>query len=187
MPVISDTQTTLSLLRDRAERFGDRVYASVEHQKLTVGDLCDDARQTAARLSTQGVSRGDRVAVMLDNHLDNLVLFFALIWVGAVHVPVNTRLRHASLEYVIEHAEPSMIIVEENYSGLFADIEGADRVPLRTRRPSTGFDWGCEGPGDVTDCLLSDPEEICATDVLFIMYTSGTTGCLLYTSDAADE
>ena len=102
MPVISDTQTTLSLLRDRAERSGDRVYASFDHQKLTVGDLYDQVRETAARLSNQGVSRGDRVAVMLDNHLDNLVLFFALIWVGAVHVPVNTRLRHASLEYVIE-------------------------------------------------------------------------------------
>ena len=111
MPVISDTQTTLSLLRDRAERFGDRVYASFDHQKLTVGGLYDQVRHTAARLSTQGVSRGDRVAVMLDNHLDNLVLFFALIWVGAVNVPVNTRLRHSSLEYVIEHAEPRMIVV----------------------------------------------------------------------------
>ena len=112
MPVISDTQTTLGLLRDRAERFGDRVYASFDHQKLTVGGLYDQVRQTAARLSIQGISRGDRVAVMLDNHLDNLVLFFALIWVGAVHVPVNTRLRHSSLEYVIEHAEPRMIVVE---------------------------------------------------------------------------
>lgn len=176
MSVISDSQTTLSLLRDRAERFGDRVYASFDHQKLTVGGLYDQVRQTAARLSIQGISRGDRVAVMLDNHLDNLVLFFALIWVGAVHVPVNTRLRHASLDYVIEHAEPRMIVVEESFSGLFADISGADGIPVRTRRLSTGFDWGCEGPDNTPDCPVFDPEDIRATDVLFIMYTSGTTG-----------
>ena len=47
-------------------------------------------------------------------------------------MPVNTGLHHASLDYVIEHAEPRMIVAEEGFSGLFADISCADDCRLLT-------------------------------------------------------
>ena len=116
MPYISDTKTILSLLQDRATLYEDRIFASYGNQELTIGQLRDLAQQTSYRLSECGVAAGDKVAVMLDNHLDNLVLFFGLLWTGAVQVPVNTRLRHDSLAYLIGHSEPKIVIAEQAVS-----------------------------------------------------------------------
>ena len=178
MAFISDSQTILGLLEQNAELSAGRSFASFEGQEIGTGELRDKARQTAYLLSEQGVRPGDRVAVMLDNHLDNLVLFFALIWVGAVHIPVNTRLRHDSLRYLLEHSSPMLIIVEERYVAHLPSQEATGQEMLCVMRtPSKGFVWSMNQ--DVSDGPESEypgPADIKTSDVIFIMYTSGTTG-----------
>ena len=177
MPYISDTKTTLGLLQDRARLFEDRIFASYENQQLTVGQLRDLAEQTSSRLSECGVVAGDRVAVMLDNHLDNLILFFALLWVRAVHVPVNTRLRHDSLSYLIRHSEPKMVIAEQRYMEHLLSVDDPDQNYIYVEhREKRSFLWPNLTQSAQHNAQKTKPVAGSVRDVLFIMYTSGTTG-----------
>ena len=178
MAFISDSQTILGLLEQNAEHSAGRSFASFEGQEIRTRELRDKARQTAYLLAKQGVRPGDRVAVMLDNHLDNLVLFFALVWVGAIHVPVNTRLRYDSLRYLVEHSRPKLIIVEDRYVTHLPPQEGVVQQRLCvTHKASEGFEWSMDQ--DALKGQGSDypgPADVQPSDVISIMYTSGTTG-----------
>jgi len=178
MGLISDTNTTLSRLQDHARQSPQRLYATFENQSLTIGELYVEAADTAAALSDQGVKSGDRVAVMLDNSLDYVVLFFALIWLGAIHVPVNTRLRHSSLKFLIEHAKPRFIIAEQHYiEHLDASSCSVSDAAIVSRDPASRSPWKLTtGKRLNTDLGAIDPVNAESSDVLFIMYTSGTTG-----------
>ena len=178
MGLISDTNTTLSLLQDQARQSPQRLYATFENQSLNIGELSVEAGKVAMALSNLGVKSGDRVAVMLDNSLDYVVLFFALIWLGAIHVPVNTRLRHSSLKFLIGHAKPPFIIIEQDYiehldvsscSGLGTTIISRDPASKSSWKLTTGKPLNL-------DLGTISPVEAQSSDVLFIMYTSGTTG-----------
>ena len=177
MPYISDKKTILSLLQDRATLNENRIFASQGNQKLTIGQLKDRTQQTANRLTECGVGAGDRVAVMLNNHLDNLVLFFALLWTGAVQVPVNTRLRHDSLSYLIGHSEPKIVIAEQEYmEHLLSANHPFDKSVFVEHCREHGFLWPDLTPNPQRNYKNVEPVIRSARDVLFIMYTSGTTG-----------
>ncbi len=178
MALISDHQTVISLLEERVENAADVLFARFDQQDLTIGDLYQRVEQSVEALVVSGIGPGDRVAVMLDNSLDYVVLFFSLIKVGAVHVPVNTRLRHDSLYYLISHCDPAMIIVERAYWKCLDNLDAAHQnTPIITRHPESGISWNNSGQTSSNLSGISLEEiSVCTDDVLFIMYTSGTTG-----------
>src|SRR5215216_4747178 len=88
-----------------AERDGERVFARFEGEALSFADLHDQSGRIAAGLRRLGVGRGDRVA-------------FALAKSGAVWVPLNVQLRADGLRYILDHAEPRIVIAR------------ADLIPL---------------------------------------------------------
>ena len=101
-----------------AERDGERVFARFEGEALSFAHLHDQSGRIAAGLRRLGVGRGDRVAVMLANSPAALALLFALAKSGAVWVPLNVQLRADGLRYILDHAEPRMVIAR------------ADLIPL---------------------------------------------------------
>jgi carnitine-CoA ligase len=130
---------------------------------------CEDAARHIAQLqrwfAQQGLTPGDRVAVMLGNSPEHIYLIYALILSGLVWVPVNTKLRAAGLEYLLQHAEPKLLVIEDEFETATAQLEcGSTR---RVRLPA--FD-----AGDTDDAFATPP--IGVHDPLCIIYTSGTTG-----------
>ena len=101
-----------------AERDGERVFARFEGEALSFAHLHDQSDRIAAGLRRLGVGRGDRVAVMLANSPAALALLFALAKSGAVWVPLNVQLRADGLRYILDHAEPRLVIAR------------ADLIPL---------------------------------------------------------
>jgi long-chain acyl-CoA synthetase len=68
---------------------------------LTYQELWDRAARVAGGLRAGGIERGDRVAVRLPNGIDWVLAFFGAQLLGAVAVPVNTRLTEEEVAYVI--------------------------------------------------------------------------------------
>src|SRR5687767_3882783 len=92
----------------QARSDGARLFARFERQPLSFAALDRDSDALAAGLRRAGIRPGDRVAVMLRNSPEALVLLFALGKARAVWVPVNVQLRGEGLRYILEHAEPRM-------------------------------------------------------------------------------
>src|SRR5215211_3610303 len=157
-----------------AERDGERVFARFEGEVLSFARLHEGSNRIAAGLRRLGVRRGDRVAVMLANSPTTLALLFALAKSGAVWVPLNVQLRAAGLRYILDHAEPRMVIAQADLipairscgatlsqAILIAEGEVEGALPLASL---------AAGPDDFD-------EELPGPEVLFaISYTSGTTG-----------
>jgi O-succinylbenzoic acid--CoA ligase len=87
---------------------------------LTYAQLGELADRTARRLAARGVGEGDRVAVALPPGADFAAVLHALPRIGAVLVPVNTRLSAAERRFVTEGAR---VVVDEPVAGDEADVE----------------------------------------------------------------
>ncbi|MHC5263308.1 o-succinylbenzoate--CoA ligase [Streptomyces sp. UC4497] len=133
----------------------------------TYADLHDRTTRLAHALRAQGVRRGDRVAYLGPNHPSYLETLFAAGTLGAVFVPLNTRLSTAELAYQIADSGAKVLL----HTG---DGEPAKTlsVPLTIEAEGAGYE----------DLLASAPssdavdEAVAGDDVCLIMYTSGTTG-----------
>ena len=93
----------------------DRMVLAFDDEQWSVGRLRRHVALSQAWLAGQGMVAGDRVAVMLKNHPSHVALIYALILSGMVWVPVNTRLKSAGLQYLIDHAKPKLVVVEPEF------------------------------------------------------------------------
>jgi carnitine-CoA ligase len=157
-----------------AETSGDRVFARFEDSMLSFAHLHDQSDRIAAGLRRLGIGRGDRVAVMLGNSPAALALLFALAKSGAVWVPLNAQLRPEGLRYVLDHAEPRMIIARADLVPLIRDcgatLANATLVAEGEAAGTLALTGLTAGPGGFH-------EELPGAEALFaISYTSGTTG-----------
>jgi long-chain acyl-CoA synthetase len=80
---------------------------------LTYGELWERSARVAGGLRGEGVQRGDRVAIRLQNGIDWVLAFFGAQLAGAVVVPVNTRFTDSEVAYVIEDSGARFTFVPE--------------------------------------------------------------------------
>lgn len=134
---------------------------------LTYSQLFRSALAKAHELRTQyGIEKNDRIAVIANNDLDYVVLFFAAQRLGAILVPVNFRLTYREVEHIVSDSEPALLVYQEAFADLagqlFENRKVTQKALLSSRIPSDELlDEGFVG-------LPSDP--------VMILYTSGTTG-----------
>jgi malonyl-CoA/methylmalonyl-CoA synthetase len=138
---------------------------------VTYEMLHDRARSVASWLRGQGVGRGDRVAIQLENGMDLVDLHLACVALGAVRVPLNVHYRAAELAPILEDAAPVLVVSRD-----------PSQVPPSYRTVSgiaTGTPYA--DPDTMLDRMLgagghppaTPPVPDAATAWLF---TSGTTG-----------
>lgn len=125
-----------------------------------------DARtnQLARALRGAGVGPGDRVALSLAGGEPLASLHLAAQKVGAVSVPLSTRLSSDELVYCLGDAEPALLVTDQSTAQVASGIDVA--VPHR----DVG-ELATEGRSDTA--LEARPAE---ADISVMLYTSGTTG-----------
>jgi acyl-CoA synthetase (AMP-forming)/AMP-acid ligase II len=146
----------------RAARFySERIALASAGRRPTFQDLHDRVRRIAASLRRQGFGIGDRLALLLPNEADYIELIFACTWLGAIAVPLNSRLTAKEIDHVLADANPRGIIRHSS-------------MPV----PTVQLKWQLvldEQPLDAQS--ESFPEAIYDPEaVLAFIYTSGTTG-----------
>ncbi|MFO1080034.1 MAG: AMP-binding protein [Reyranellaceae bacterium] len=137
-------------------------------------------RQRARALQDLGVKQGDTVVVWMPNHPDTLVLWFAINYIGAVYVPINTAYRGGILEHVVRNAGAALMLAHVDLVERLRDIE---RGPLETVVALHGKAPAVEGLSVLAEDRLQASGEplplarpIEPYDTQCIIYTSGTTG-----------
>lgn len=170
------------LLDRRAQQRPDKTFVIFEDgTEWSYAIFRDKVRTTAAALQSLGVKQGDHVMVWLPNSLDCLTIWFAINYIGAVYVPLNTAYRGGILEHVVRLSDAAVGIVHNDLVERLADI---DRSALKTiivlhdkghRFAGAEFVDGqalFAGVSEVSE--LTTPIEPWHTQC--IIYTSGTTG-----------
>ncbi|HXQ67848.1 MAG TPA: AMP-binding protein [Alphaproteobacteria bacterium] len=169
-----DDEGFIHLFAAKAEGTPARNFARFNGAPISFAALGRGAQSFARGLRDLGVARGDRVAVMLRNSPETLAVLFGLARAAAVWVPVNVQLRGEGLRYILEHAEPRLVIADAELAATVRGCGAALRdLPLLTfGEPEAPLRLEAlleRGAGFAEPLPRAD-------DPFAIMYTSGTTG-----------
>jgi acyl-CoA synthetase (AMP-forming)/AMP-acid ligase II len=165
------------------------VQARLQPDTLGVRDLARAMtfrqwNQRACRLANAllglGLHKGDRVAVLAYNCIEWAEIYAATAKAGLITVPINFRLTASEAAYVVENAEASAIIVQEDLrevvEAVRATLPVAEDRYIRFGTETRSAGW--HGYEDLLNRASdSEPAQtVAATDPWTLMYTSGTTG-----------
>ncbi|GAA2804726.1 propionyl-CoA synthetase [Kribbella solani] len=159
---------------------------------FTYTQLRDQVATFAGALASLGVGKGDRVIVYLPMVPEAVVAMLACARLGAIHSVVFGGFAPRELAARIDDATPKVIVAAScgieparvvEYKPIIDEaLRLARHQPVHTvilQRPAAPADLG---PHDldwaalIADAAPADPVPVAATDPLYILYTSGTTG-----------
>lgn len=167
-------------LRAHAQRHGAKTALVAGEQRISYADLHSRANTLALGLRRLGVGPGDRVLVYLPNGVEYVQTLYASFALGAVVVPVNTRLTPNELAYFAADSQPTVFIHHAESDGPLQEISAQ---LAGVRRVVVGYAPGQPAPGDVhrfeqvaVACDESPPDLSVEEEDCMILYTSGTTG-----------
>jgi len=157
---------------------------AADGETWTYAQTLERVRRRAAALRDAGVRQGDHVLCWMGNGPELLASWFAINYLGAVYVPINTAARGRPLSHILENADARLMIAHPALVGRLAEIErGALETVLVTAaegpapEPIAGLAIAAmSDPGSVAAEELALERPIMPWDVQAIMYTSGTTG-----------
>ncbi|MBL8704355.1 MAG: AMP-binding protein [Rhodospirillales bacterium] len=176
----NDDRTIGQLLTDRARDTPGFVYCRFGGQAIDFADLNQRVNRYANALVAAGVGPDDRVAIMLPNHPDYVVAFLALLKLGVCQIPVNVHLKGEGLAYLLRHATPRVIIVDELFAEAALPILRAQKPPVvvwRGALPDLPDSRVVPFSDMTTHADPAEPSFAGGPDkMVSIMYTSGTTG-----------
>jgi len=170
-----------------------------DRRTLTYWDLYVEVNKFANVLKTLGVRRGDRVGIYLPLIPEVVVAMLACARIGAIHSVVFAGFSPDSLRDRMNDAQAKLVItadggyrrgqiipLKRNTDKALEDTPSVKHVIVVRRRPGASGDEAFaemhEGRDHWWHRLMADapaycePEEMDAEDVLYILYTSGTTG-----------
>jgi acyl-CoA synthetase (AMP-forming)/AMP-acid ligase II len=111
--VTADVMTLGDLLVRAAARAPDAEALVVDERRVTYAQLLDDSERLARGLIALGVGRGQAVGILMPNCYEFVQVLFASALVGAVTVPINARFRTRELQYLVPHAQLTVICTSD--------------------------------------------------------------------------
>ncbi|RZK45288.1 MAG: long-chain fatty acid--CoA ligase [Hymenobacter sp.] len=150
--------------------------------KYSTQGFCDEVDQLSKGLTTVGVAKGARVAVMSANRPEWNVCDYAIMQLGAYQIPLYPTLAEHDIKFILENAEITIVFVSDDI--LFKKLSAVNKtlakpVQIYTFNNVDGADnWKDlinKGKSVEVD-LESYRNAVAAEDILTIIYTSGTTG-----------
>jgi long-chain acyl-CoA synthetase len=185
--------SVLEMLEAAMKRYADKPAFRCFGQTLTYADTDRLSRNFAAYLQSKiGITKGDRVAVMLPNIPAFPLAMLGIIRAGAIQVNVNPLYTPRELEHQLNDAGAKAIVVFAGVSPTLAEIIGHTGIGTvitvalgdgtAATPPSPPVDARLTNAVAFADALeqgaelpLSTPD-LTGDDILFLQYTGGTTG-----------
>lgn len=168
-------------LAELARADGQRVFlreALSDGGDLDYATLLDNAARLASVLRSMGLQREDRVFAQLGNRWETLGAFFAVSMLGAVLVPIAPNAAPDDVAFAVEQTQPLLGLV---LGGRPDCVHLVQELGLpNTSLLAVGGEADCDLPS-FTEVVaaaapLTEPVPGRPTDVLAVMYKSGTSG-----------
>jgi long-chain acyl-CoA synthetase len=147
-------------------------------REITWRQFDDAANRFANLLLSRGIGKGDKVAILLMNCLEWLPIYFGILKIGAVAVPVNFRYTAEEIEYCLKLSEAGVLVFGPEFIGRIEAI--AEHIPEVDPRFFVGND--CPTFAECfrelgSRCSAEAPQiEISDEGDAAVYFSSGTTG-----------
>ena len=128
-------------------RAPERPFVVFGGTTISYGEMHRRVTGAAGALAARGIERGDRVGLHLENSPVFPEAYLAVLWLGAVVVPINTRYRTQELEHVVTDAGARLVLTDAAGAALDEVSAAAVRSGAAVVRLATGA--GAAGGGRV--------------------------------------
>ncbi len=159
----------------------EALYDVASDQRFTFTELNGRANQACAALSSLGLVKGDRVALLTYNGHEFVESFFGPAKIGLVIMPLNWRLTAEELAFILKDGGARAIIFDADFAPVVEQLKSMGEAGSTLEQWIGIGEHGLDFATDYEELLAAqatDEPDINASedDNLFIMYTSGTTG-----------
>lgn len=173
-----------NFLEASARRTPGKIALIVGNERYTYAEIESLSSKAASALAGEGLEKGDRAVVFLDNSLEAVVGIFAVLKAGGVFLPLNPTTKAGKLAYILNNSRASAIISSADKADiireasevsphlkqvLIARCHDTGRLGIRKRAYSLD---GVFKSGSAAVPL----RPVIDADLASIIYTSGSTG-----------
>ncbi|MUO79974.1 long-chain-fatty-acid--CoA ligase [Agrobacterium vitis] len=197
-----DHESLPELFDENCVTYASRKAFTSMGRSMTFQELGEQATKIAAWLQAEGFSKGDRIAVMMPNVLQNPVIVFGILKAGMIVVNVNPLYTPRELAHQLKDSGAVAIFVLENFAHTVQAV--MDKVSLRHVVVTSMGDmlglkghlvnfivrkvkklvpaWSIANSRSFASVLAAGgkarlrPETLSRNDIAFLQYTGGTTG-----------
>jgi long-chain acyl-CoA synthetase len=166
------------VLKEIAQRIPDKTAFIFKDRRMSFQELNFCSVRLANFLANQGLGKGDRIAMFLPNSLDFVIAYFGISKIGAIPVPIDTRLKGEELCLILQDAQVKFMIVDSPFflanKAELLETCSLEKIVLREGKP--------EDRGASFEEIINNPRldhemsvQVKGSDEALYMYTSGTT------------
>ena len=189
-----DPDAAASLTTSRPRGHGDvRAYDWIDHHRrnrpgkeavrdlatgrsFTYADLDRRVEAMAAHLTSLGIGRGDRVALLAHNGVEYFDVQFACARTGSICVLLNWRLTVNELDYILGDSSPEILVHDAEFADAATELQTRCDIAHLLEIDGGDPDGAYETALSAQEGVTVERPALTHDDVITIMYTSGTTG-----------
>ena len=170
-------------LERSARAYPDKIALIHEEVRASYAEINNRANHLANWLIEHGVSKGERVVVLLENSLEYVVSYYGVLKAGAIVAPLSTDIKPEGLRPLLKELEPSIMISSGRLERMLQTTDLKDFGFQTLILKNSKLDWPS------SPFTISSWEDICnnirvpdpniqreESDLSSIIYTSGSTG-----------
>lgn len=154
----NNSKNTIGIFEEQVRNHGDKIALIFEKEELTYKELNERANQLAWKLIREGVTKGDKVALVSAKSIEMIIGFFGILKVGGVYVPIDSEYPKERINYMLADCQPKLIIT------------------YRTTIDSELSKFDLEVDNISKESKKNPDFTVLGSDLAYIIYTSGTTG-----------
>jgi len=165
------------VLEESVAKFEDKVALFFEDEKVSFRELDRLVNNLSAGLIGEGVRKGDCVATFLPDAMEIALSYYAILKVGAIHAPLDIRLKEEEVKLIFSDAKPVVVITTSQFQDMFlsmrAEIPSIKSIIVVGEEVKEGCISFDEMKNRATSRVV--PVEVEDEDIALYLYTSGTT------------
>lgn len=100
------------MLEKAAEIFADRTAIICGERRASYAELDEASNRVANAFITMGVGKGDRIAMLMANSPEFVIIYFGAIKAGAIPVPLDVRYKVGELALILDNCQPKILVAE---------------------------------------------------------------------------
>ena len=159
-----------TLLQDSAEKFPERIGIRLDDIALNYAAMNQLSQRVAGLLRAKGIEQGDRVCVMLPNVPHFAMVYYAILRLGAIVVPMNVLLTSREITHYMNDSGAKLILVWNDFAA--EAVAAGEETGVEVQKVDPGPFLELVGGSDPVEEIASvEPD-----DTAVVLYTSGTTG-----------
>ncbi len=166
-------------LKMNASKYPHTIALADKDRKFTYPETNQRVNKLCHSLLSLGLSKGDKVAVFMENCIEIVEIFLATAKTGLVIVPINFRLVGREVSYIVDNSDAKAFIVHDEFTPMLDEI----KAELENIAPDNYIVVGeaRDGYRAYESFIEKSPHHepqcpVAPQDTWILIYTSGTTG-----------